>query len=167
MMVHQGQQVILGLPQDQETQAAIGIISIRHGQLDNSLRWTIGKLVGLSRQEMLDATARKGSQELREIIHKLVRHHFGVTDDLVKTDALLNRVKRVTEKRNDILHNLWGYILDHGAVIRREEDHQFEDVPSVAALNAIADEITAVTRDLNLARIEGFLFEAIQNKKRL
>jgi hypothetical protein len=166
-MVHDGKQVIFGLPQDRQTLAAIGVISIRHGQLDNSLRWTIGKLVGLSRQEMLDATARKGSQELRETIHKLVRHHFGVTDVLIKTDALLNRAKRVTEKRNDILHSLWGYVMDYGPVIRREEDHEFEDVPSVPNLNAIADEITAVTRDVSLARIEGFLFKAMKSKKKL
>ena len=130
-------------------------------------RRVLPRLELLELREMLDATARKGSQELRETIHKLVRHHFGVTDVLIKTDALLNRAKRVTEKRNDILHSLWGYVLDHGAVIRREEDHQFEDVPSVLALNAIAEEITAVIRDLNLARVEGFLFEAMQNKKHL
>jgi hypothetical protein len=88
--------------------AAIGAIALRHGQLDNALRMTIKDLTGVDQTEALDATVRDGSGELRERIRKLARQRLGDGAALVRLQALLTRVRRATDKRNELMHAVWG-----------------------------------------------------------
>jgi hypothetical protein len=107
-----------GLPTDEKILAAVGSIALRHGQLDNALRMTIKDLTGVDRTEALDATARDGSRELRERIRKLARQRLGDGAALVRLQALLTRAARATEKRNELMHAVWGTELDGGPMIR-------------------------------------------------
>lgn len=154
--------ILMGLPEDPAVLAAIGRIAIRHGQLDYSLRMTVKSLTGVSILEALDGTARQGSRELRERIKKIARKRLGEGDVLVRLCAILERSQRATDRRNDLLHVLWCHELDGGPVIRTER-HAFATIPTIEELDAVADELHKVANDLNFARLDGFLKDALNS----
>ncbi len=152
--------ITLQLPNDEQVLATVGKISIRHGQLDYCLKMVIKSILGLAITEAIDATDNQGSFELRKRIRKLAKQKFKEGEILVKLDALLTRAKRATEDRNQILHSLWAFELD-GTPVIRNRDHSFQPIPNLTRLNELAEEIYTITTDLNNARLEGFLKEAL------
>lgn len=155
--------VYLGLPSDRDLLAAYGAVTIRHGQLDYILQMTIGSIEGISVEEAVDATAYQGSRQLRERIKQFAKQKLGEGEALLRLQALLQRAKRVSDKRNEFVHALWAHELDGEPVIRTD-DHKLVSVPTVAELNSLAGEIYDLTEELNRARLEGFLFKALANK---
>ena len=155
--------IYLGLPNDKDVLAAFGAITLRHGHLDYVLKMTIGSLAGISVEEALDATLYEGSRALRDRIKKLAKQKLGEGEALLKLQALLERAKRVSDKRNEFVHSLWAHELDGSPVIRTD-DHKFVSVPAVAELEGLAGDISLITNELNIARLEGFLFEALVKK---
>jgi hypothetical protein len=157
----EGENVGHALPSDDKILAAIGNIALRHGQLDNALRMTIGDLTGVEKTEALDATARDGSRELRDRIRRLARQRLGEGTPLVRLQAILTRAARATAKRNELLHAVWGTELDGGPMMRGD-DHKFRPTPSIQELKALDAEIANILVDLIDARFNGFLFEALK-----
>jgi hypothetical protein len=161
---HQGEFVMIypGIPDDQNVLAAIGKIAIRHGQLDHALRMMVRSLTGVSIVEALDATVRQTSGPLRDRVKKLARKRFGESEVLVKLEAMLERSRRATERRNNLLHGLWAVELDVGPVMRTEGNTEFTGIPSAAELNAVAQELYEAAHELNRCRLDGFLTEALK-----
>ena len=151
-----------GLPEDQEVLIAIGKIALRHGQLDYALKMAVRSLSGITISEALDATARQSSRELRERVRRLARKRLGEGEVLVRLDAILERSRQAAEKRNELLHGLWAHELDGEPVIRTQ-GHEFRPIPAVVALEAVADDLSRVAKDLNHARLDGFLRDALAN----
>lgn len=152
--------IYLGIPNDRELLAGVGEVSLRHGQLDYVLRMTVKSLEGLTIQEALDATERQGSTELRVRVRKLAKQRFGEGAALVRLDALLTRCGRATKRRNELIHNLWAHKLDGEPVIR-DDTHEFRPVPTLAELQGLSGELAALASELNFARLDGFLKEAM------
>jgi hypothetical protein len=151
-----------GLPDDHQVLAGIGKIALRHGQLDYGLKMAVRSLAGITIREAIDATARQSSRELRDRVRRLARKRFGEGDVLVRLDAILERSRRATESRNELLHGLWAIELDGGPVMRTH-GHEFRPIPPVAELEAVADDLAQIAKDLNFARLEGFLRDALSN----
>jgi hypothetical protein len=76
-------------------------------------------------------------------------------------DALLQRAQLVTDRRNDFIHSLWSTNAQGDPVIR-DDEHQGQPIPSAVLLNELAEEIHDIAADLNLARLDGFLAEALR-----
>ena len=150
-----------GLPKDEATLAAIGKIALRHGQLDYAFKMTVRTLAGVSHDEAVAATAMQGSRELRRRVRNLARKRFGDADVLVRLDALLERARRATDRRNALLHGLWAKEMDGGPVFREHDKDDFGPVPSVTELEALADDLNRIAYDLHTARLEGFIHEAM------
>jgi hypothetical protein len=158
--------IYLHIPDDPSVVAAVGRIALRHGQLDYILRMTIKTLGGLSIQDALDATARLGSRDLRERIRKLARQRLGEGAPLLHLEAILQRAAKATDRRNHLLHTLWAHELDGAPVIRDEDNHTFRTIPTSGELDAVAGTLAKIATELNMARLDGFLSEALkQNKK--
>lgn len=151
-----------GLPSDNATLASIGKIALRHAQLDNQLRMLVGDLTAVSKEEALDATVRHGSGQLRERIKRLAKAQFGEGPALVRLQALLERAARVTEKRNDLMHAVWGTERDGGGMVRGD-DHVFRPAPAAAELDSLEDAIAEILEDIVDARVKGFVAEALKN----
>jgi hypothetical protein len=154
-----------GLPTDEKILSAVGTIGLRHSQLDNALRMIIKDLTGVDHTEALDATARVGSQQLRERIRKLARQRLGEGTALVRLQALLTRAQRATDKRNELMHAVWGTELDGGPVMRGDI-HEFQPVPSVTELQELDHEMIRILEDIIKARHDGFLLEALKKPPR-
>ena len=100
------------VPEDKALLAAFGEVALRHEHLNHILRMTIKTLAKLRPQEALDATAYDGSRQLRERIRKLARPRLGEGEALLKLEAILERCRRVTERRNELTHGIWAKELD-------------------------------------------------------
>lgn len=151
------------VPADKDLLAAIGKVALRHEHLNHILRMTIKTLARLEIAEALDATAYDSSAQLRERIKKLARQRLGEGEPLLKLQALLERCKRATEKRNDLIHSVWGKELD-GEPARKGLGDEWLPLPTVEELNGLAEVILQITSQLNEARLEGFLHEALTQK---
>jgi hypothetical protein len=157
--------ITLDIPTDEAVLAAVGEISIRHGQLDHVLRMTIKSILNLPVRAALEATARQGSKELRERVRKLAKQKFGECEALVRLDALLDRSRRATDKRNALLHPLWARN-NEGDFVIRDDDHHLGPAPTPVEIKAVANELAAIASDLNEARLLGFLKEALEQTRR-
>jgi hypothetical protein len=152
--------LMLSVPQDRDLLAAYGELSIRHEHLTHILRMTIRTLANLEVTEALDATAYDRAAELRRRIKTLARQRLGEGEVLLKIQAILERCKRATEKRNDLIHSVWGQELD-GEALRRNDDHTWAPQPTIVELQAVGAEILAVTEELNDSRLFGWLAEGL------
>ncbi len=148
------------VPEDKELLAAFGEVALRHEHLNHILRMTIKTLARLTPAEALDATSYDGSRQLRNRIRKLARQRLGEGEPLLKLQALLERCKRATEKRNELVHCVWAKELD-GEPQRRSPDHKWQPLPTIEELSALAEELQNLTESLNTARLDGFLSEAL------
>jgi hypothetical protein len=152
--------VSLELPIDAELLQAAGRVALACGQLEHMLCMTVKSLSGLSLRETLDATARMSASDLRE---KIKRHFKQKSrDEAAKTrlDALLNKAKRLSEKRNSLIHRPWARDKGGNWVVK-EEDHTWGQPPSADELNQLADDIHSTAVELNTARLQGFIKEAL------
>jgi len=155
--------IYLHIPEDPAVVGAVGRIALRHGQLDYILRMTIKTLGALSIQDALDATARLGSRDLRERIRKLARQQLGESAPLLRLEAILQRAAKATDRRNRLLHSLWAHELDGAPVIRDEDNHTFKAIPTPDELDAVANALAEIATELNMARLDGFLSEALKH----
>ena len=151
------------IPTDEKLLAAFGTVGLVHAHLDHILRMTIKTLANLTPQEALDATAMDGSAVLRDRVRKLARSRLGEGPALLKLQALLQRCKRVTEKRNELVHSVWAREMD-GDPMLRAADHSWKPLPTVDELDMLAKEIAELVMELNTARLEGFLHDALTKK---
>ena len=155
--------MIFHVPSDKDLLAAIGKVALRHEHLNHILRMTIKTLARLDIDEALDATAYDSSSQLRERIKKLARQRLGEGEPLLKVQALLERCKRATEKRNDLVHSVWGKELD-GEPARKGSSQEWGPLPTATELHELAENLSQLTSQLNEARLEGFLHEALTQK---
>lgn len=141
-----------GLP-SAAVRSEIGAIALLHAQLDNQLRMMIGDLLGLTKDQALNATERQGSQELRDRIKKLAKKRLGECREYALLQDLLTRCGRATRERNELLHAVWGKEIDRGGIFLRIEGDTFTRAPS-------RKDIERIARDLR-----GLLWEAIDARK--
>lgn len=151
------------VPSDKDLLAAIGEVALRHEHLNHILRMTIKTLARLEVAEALDATAYDSSSQLRARIRRLARQRLGEGEPLLKLQAILERCKRATGKRNDLIHSVWGKEID-GEPARKDTAHDWRPLPAPAELRALADDLARLTAELNEARLGGFLQHALTQK---
>lgn len=143
---------------------AIGKVALRQGQLDNAMKVLIMDLADVSWDEAFDATTMQPPRELRDRIRKLAKIAFGEGAALVRLQSLMQRAQVATDKRNEFIHSFWG-LRDEGPVIR-DREHEYHPAPSVDKLNALADDLDDVRRDISEARQEGFIAKALEKRQR-
>lgn len=157
--------ITFGIPDNQPLLAAVAKVAIRHGQLDYVLRMTVKSIERLSISDALNATERQGSSELRQHIRKLAKQKLGEGSALVRLDEFLTRSRRATDRRNELLHGLWAVDLE-GRELFRHDDHNWRDIPQVAELETLATELAMIASELNDARLNGFLKDALEERER-
>ena len=153
------------IPNDTELLAAFGEVALRHEHLNHILRMTIKTLARLRPDEAFDATAFDGAAQMRERIRKLARQRLGEGEALLKLQALLERCRRASDKRNELMHGIWAKELD-GEPKRRGSDQNWYPLPTAADLKVLANEIWILADKLNAARLDGFLSEALAKQQK-
>jgi hypothetical protein len=154
------------VPEDKELLSALGIITLRHEHLNHILKMTIKSIAGITPAEASYALKYEGSRSLRKRINKLSKKEIGESKVLLKLQAILGRAERVTEKRNKYIHGLWAEELDGDPGIMGAPG-ELHPLPSAEELNSLANEIAAITQELNEARLEGFIKEALDARSKI
>jgi len=158
-----GRTITLDIPEDQDLLAAFGELTLRHEHLTHALRMTIKTLANLQVNEALDAMAYEGAANLRGRIRKLAKQRLGEGQVLLKLEATIERCKRATDKRNRYVHSVVGKVLD-GEPCQKSEDHSWQPLPTSQELNRLSADIMRLTKELNDARLEGYLSEALSKR---
>ena len=156
--------MLFHIPEDKDLLAAYGEVTLRHEHLNHVLRMTIKTLARLEVDEALDATVHDSSSQLRERIRKLARQRLGEGEPLLKVQALIERCRQATDRRNDLVHSVWAKELD-GEAVRRSNHLGWQRLPTVDELHSLCQEILALTNELNHVRLEGFLHQALAKRE--
>jgi hypothetical protein len=154
------------IPQDKDLLAAFGECALRHEHMNYILKMTIKSLADITIEEALAATKYEGSRQLRMRIKKLAKQKLGEGTPLLKIQAIMNNCEQFTNKRNDFVHGLWVSELDGDAYVRDDFGNN-RLLPTVQELTELADEIKKLTNELNVERLEGFLHQALSERKKL
>jgi len=153
--------ILFSVPEDKNVQAALGVLVIRHGHLEYTLRMTIKSLCALSIQDALIDTNKKTAKTLRERIKKEAKNRLGKCAALQKLLKLLERSWKASDERNLYCHIVWAYELDGPQQILGK-NFIWRPLPTVPELEKLANEIESITEELNEERLHGPLSEAIQ-----
>ena len=154
------------VPEDKELLSALGIVTLRHEHLNHILKMTVKSIAGIKPSEASYALKYEGSRSLRQRINRLAKKELGESKALLKLQAILGHAERVTEKRNKFIHGLWAKELDGDPGIMGDPG-ELHPLPTVNELGSLANEIAELTQELNEARLEGFLKEALDEKSKV
>jgi hypothetical protein len=152
------------LPTDEALLAAVGQLTLRHGQLDNQLRMAVMALTGVTKEEALNATLRDGSRVLRDRVVKLAKYRLGDGPALVRLQSLVARAAGLADKRNELVHSVWGTEKSDGSTMIRGDDNAFRPAPTVSELQEWERQLTDLVVELATARERGFLAAALAKK---
>jgi hypothetical protein len=155
---------ILALPQHPGLLEALGRLAVAHTHLELILRYTVKTVAGVSLREGLDATEGERTSDVRRRIKKIFVQTKPAESEVVKLDALLNRARLLSEKRNEFLHSAWSETDDGQAVRKREGDHRWVPARSKEDVDTVAVEIMLLAKEINDARLHGFIYEVARTK---
>jgi hypothetical protein len=149
------------IPDDRAVLAAVGEVAILHEHMNYVLRLTIKSLAQISVEEALAATNYHGSAQLRERVLKLGRKRLGEGSPLLKLQAVIANCKRLTEKRNDLVHGVWAAGMDGEEAHIRDSFGDERPVPTADELRKLGDEIATLVGRFNHDRLKGWLNAAL------
>lgn len=152
------------IPRNENIQAILGVLVVRHGHLEYILRMTIKSLCGLSIHDALTDTRKQGVAILRSRIEKEAKDRLGQCVALKKLLKWLRRSWKASDERNLYVHGLWARELD-GPLQIQKEDFSWMPAPTTQELEILSNEIKNITDELNEDRLHGSLKEAIKNLK--
>lgn len=149
---------------DKDTQAALGVVAIRHGHLEYILKMTVKSLCGLSIEEALKETNKLNAARLRKRIESEAQAILKEGDTLEWLIEMLRRSWQASDLRNTVIHNIWAKELD-GPLLMQNDDYTWRPAPTVQELQLLSDEIQAITKEINTSRLDGKLFAMLEEKK--
>ena len=157
--------VVFHVPEDKKLLSAIGAVTLRHEHLNHILKMTIKSIAGLTPSDAFHALKYESSRSLRKKIYKLGKKQLGEGETLLKLQAILGRAERATDKRNEYIHSIWAKELDGDPGIVSVSG-KLNPLPTIEELEDLGKEIEGITQELNQARLEGFLAEALNDNPR-
>lgn len=159
-----GKQVLMmefHMPNDPELREKVGVVTLRHSHLDHMLRMTIKTLGQVEVNEALAATGYHGSKTLRDRINKLAKQKLGEGTALLKVQALMERCRRATEKRNELVHGIWA--AKSGAAPKSlSTGNKWKPLPTKEQLSELDLELASLANELNKARLKGVIADAMK-----
>jgi hypothetical protein len=155
-LVMKAKMITFHVPKDQELLAAFGEVALRHEHMNHILKMTIKSLADLTPTEALAATMHESTRQLRDRIRKLAKKRLGEGKPLLKLQAMVSACKKLTDKRNELVHGLWARELDGDAHVR-DACGSVRPLPTVQELRQLAKDIEELTNRLNFERLQGFL----------
>jgi hypothetical protein len=156
--------MVMGIPNDQEYLAAIGMLALCHAQWDSILRMTVKSIRGVDIPTAFKETPR-GSALLRDLVLKEAKKKLAQGDPAIaQLENLLGRGQDLTEDRNLVIHSIVAKPLDsHEEFLMRDEKLNWSKLPTAADLIALANQVAQITKELNDSRLSGFLHAALSN----
>ena len=153
----------LTVPNRPQLLEALGRLAIAYTHLEWILRYTVKTLSGLSGPKNLDPTRRKPISDLRRRVKKRFKKHHPSVAETYRLDELLEKAKFLSGKRNSYMHRAWSET-EAGQAILLGDDLQLGAATSEVAIERVASEILALGKQINDARLHGFIHEVVQRQ---
>jgi|KBSSwiStaDraftv2_1062776.scaffolds.fasta_scaffold916640_1 hypothetical protein len=143
---------------DPLTLQALGLVALRHGQLEYALRGVIKSLTGKGLLVSLDSTFTQRAWSLRKDILDIAEAKLGAGAHLISLGDLIDQAEAVSLRRNKYLHSLYAQELDGDPMLLTEErkggkgskiERKREPIPTPDQLNALAREIETLADKLH------------------
>jgi len=155
---------------EKELLALIGELVVCHVHLNHMLKMTIKSLLGITVDEALQQLSRKGPLQLRQQVEKAAVQEFGDGPVTERLSELLERCRDVTDRRNYFAKSVYVMHLSEPHVgkvaLLDAVDRGNRPLPSVTAVRETIQSIDTLIADINHARLEGWLYEAINDAGR-
>jgi hypothetical protein len=148
--------VQLTIPNKPELVEALGRLAMGHAHLEVVLKYTFKTLSRLSIREALDQMKKKRTAFVRKRIRRLFLEKNPEPEDIAQLEELLNEAKKLSGKRNDLLHSAWSES-PAGQPIIKSEDHTWGLAPSKEEVDRITSEIVNLGNQINHERLHGFI----------
>jgi len=143
---------------DEATLQALGVVAVRHAQLEYALRMTIKSVTGWDIEKALSAT-QFGATKLRENILDKAKTKLAQQADRDALANLIDRTIALTLRRNDVLHGLYARPETGGRPGLFAND-AWQAVPTPDELTALAADIAHMADEIHEARLRDFLAKA-------
>lgn len=154
--------VELTIPNDPGLVEALGRLAMAHAQLEVVLKYTFKTLSGLPIREALEQMKKNRTSFVRKRIRRLFIDKHPKPEDLAKLDTLLEKARDLSEKRNEFLHAAWA-VSPAGEPIVKSEAHAWGPAPSREEVERLAVEIVDLGKEINTARLRGFIQRVASN----
>lgn len=93
--------------QKNEVYTAIGEMVVEYSFLDFLLRAFIGDLTSHEERTGFMLASELNNFQIHSILSSLGHEKFRLEESATALDALLNEIKKIQARRNDIIHSLW------------------------------------------------------------
>ena len=150
--------VKLGVPFEYpELLSVLGILAVAHGNLEMVQVMCLKTLQHMRPKEAIQKYRGKPSSHIREEINKVVEPYLKKGDPELKRAAgdiknLIERARCLSAQRNRLIHCFWG--CRDGRWEISPDETNWKNLPDVAIVKALAEEIQEVTRQLNSSRLD-------------
>ncbi len=151
---------ILRLPHDLLLVASVGRVAIAGAKLEYVLRLTIKTIAGLALSKARTDTKGKTFGPLRAKLEKTAKIFISDEGVRAKLDEILSRAGDMVERRNRLIHDI-SYYTKQGKFLLKEDNNPARLYPTKTEINAIANDLLRIAKELNSARKTGFIFEAL------
>ena len=133
---------------------AIGHIVVSFALLEMNLQLLVGSLLGEQRIGQI-VTAELSTRALPDLIVSLYLERYGEDDDVASIRQIMKKVRVVEEKRNQIVHSVWGAGDTAEQLTRikmtakqKRGFHVAAESYTAESLNEIANEISQTSKEI-------------------
>jgi hypothetical protein len=156
--------MVFHVPDDPAWLQAFGKVSVVHTHLDHILRMLIKTLANVTVEIALSATDAEGSAVLRDRIKKLAKQRLGEGAALLKVQDIVERCRRVTERRNELIHTVIASDWNGAEAVVYKVGRATGPLPTVQDLEELTEQMGQLIHEINAARLGGWLAEALATK---
>lgn len=153
--------MVFNVPEDPVWLQAYARVAIAHAQLDHILRMFVKSLAGVTIEVAMAATEREGSAVLRERIRKLAKSKLGEGKNLIEVQALVERARQITERRNHWIHSIVARGQDDSQEAMYQGGRKVAPLPKAAEMDQLIQETYQLIGEINLLRLHGWLAQLL------
>lgn len=150
--------MLLEIPDDPELLAAVARVAIAHGHHELIMKRTLKTVNGWELEAADAALKRRSISTVRQWLRNDLARRLGAAPEVDRMAELLDRSEALSDRRNDLMHGIWCRELDG------ERMHLGDaglTIPAPADLDDLAWAIKAITDQINDARLNAWLAEAL------
>jgi hypothetical protein len=130
---------------------AIGLITVNFAKLENAVEWFIWSLMGQNENIGLIITAELSFRNLVALLSSLSKAKINDTEVLIELDKALKKALEAEQKRNTILHSLWGQGQTRDTVTRIKKTAKISKGLQHQVEEMTAEDITSIANFIDNA----------------
>jgi hypothetical protein len=142
---------------------ALGLVAIRHNELEWETKRWIKSLRNYSQEEVERLYRKGGAALIREKIQEYAESRFSERPELsANVTKVLAKCRELSDERNRLIHSLYGSTSSDGPVEAKYGAEPFRSIASPDKLIKLANRLRTFALVLDAIRRRGWLAEALK-----